>query len=155
MDIEGAGAVAAAAAGTLTGSTVAIIAALYLLGGFVKGTAAFGQPLIVIPLSSFFVPIPTAIAISVGPIIVSNLVQVFQNRSAFARMRRYWPFYLGIVAGIPLGFGPTPARGRGTNGRSRAPALVRATCRTAPTRAARDPAPRLVARRTPGAHHRR
>jgi len=104
MDIAGVGAVAASVEETLTLSTVAILAALYLLGGFVKGTAAFGQPLVVIPLSAFFVPIPTAIAISIGPIIVSNLVQLAQNRSAFPRVKRYWPFYLGIVAGMPLGF---------------------------------------------------
>lgn len=71
---------------------------IYLLGGFVKGAAAFGQPMVTIPLASFCLPVPTAIAISIAPVMAANVVQLIQNRRALSAARAYLPFYAALVA---------------------------------------------------------
>ncbi|MEJ8570274.1 sulfite exporter TauE/SafE family protein [Microbaculum marinum] len=82
---------------------LAALAAIYLLGGFVKGAAAFGQPLFTIPLSSLMLPVPTAIAISVVPVFVSNILQLFQNFAVWREALPYWPFYLTLLIGMVIG----------------------------------------------------
>lgn len=82
---------------------LAILALIYLLGGFVKGAAAFGQPLFTIPLSSLMLPVPTAIAISIVPVFVSNVVQLAQNYGAWREAKNYWTFYLSLVIGMSIG----------------------------------------------------
>ena len=82
---------------------LAVLAGIYVLGGFVKGAAAFGQPLFTIPLSSLFLPVPTAIAVSVTPVFVSNILQLFQNLSAWRAAKAYWPFYATLLIGMLVG----------------------------------------------------
>jgi len=82
---------------------LAILAAIYVVGGFVKGAAAFGQPLFVIPLSSLILPVPTAIAVSVTPVFVTNVVQLVQNIGVWREARPYWIFYAAILVGMVIG----------------------------------------------------
>ncbi|GAB3684740.1 TSUP family transporter [Salinisphaera aquimarina] len=86
--------------------TLAVVGALlliYLFGGFIKGAAAFGQPMMTIPLSSFFLPVPTAIAISIAPVMIANVVQLVQNRRAIGSTLVYWPFYLTLSISMMAG----------------------------------------------------
>ncbi|QPC41944.1 sulfite exporter TauE/SafE family protein [Kaustia mangrovi] len=87
----------------LTPETLLLLAAIYLLGGTVKGAAAFGQPLVTIPLSSFVLPVPAALAISTVPVFVSNIVQLVQNRHEWRDATHYWIFYLPLAAGMVVG----------------------------------------------------
>lgn len=87
----------------ITPLVLALLAAFYLFGGVVKGAASFGLPLMAIPLSAFLLPVPSAIAVSLLPVFVSNLVQITQNWSARHRLAGYWPFFLALVTAIPIG----------------------------------------------------
>jgi uncharacterized protein len=82
---------------------LAILALIYMIGGFVKGAAAFGQPLFTIPLSSMLLPVPTAIAVSLVPVFVSNVMQLVQNISAWREAKSYWPFYASLLIGMVIG----------------------------------------------------
>lgn len=90
----------------LTFAIVCALVVIYLFGGFIKGAAAFGQPMLTIPLSSFILPVPTAIAISIAPVVVANVVQLIQNRRAFPAVLAYGPFYLSLsiamIAGLAV-----------------------------------------------------
>jgi uncharacterized membrane protein YfcA len=83
--------------------TLAVLAAIYLLGGFVKGAAAFGQPLFTIPLSSLILPVHVAISVSLIPVFVSNILQLFQNLSAWREAKAYWLFYATLLIGMVIG----------------------------------------------------
>lgn len=87
----------------ITLSVVVALVVIYLLGGFIKGAAAFGQPMLTIPLSSFFVPVPVAIGISIAPVMVSNVVQLIQNRRAAGAVLAYLPFYTILAIAMAAG----------------------------------------------------
>lgn len=80
-----------------------LLAAIFVLGGFVKGAAAFGQPLFTVPLASLFLPVPTAIAVGLVPVFVSNVLQLVQNFSVWREAIGYWPFYLALTIGMAIG----------------------------------------------------
>lgn len=73
---------------------LAVVAVIFLLAGLVKGTASFGMPLVIIPLMSHMVPVPTAASLTVLPMLVSNAVQAYQTRRAAAVMKTVWPLYV-------------------------------------------------------------
>lgn len=77
------------------GGAVAM-AAIFFLAGLVKGTVAFGLPLVAVPLLAQLMPLPTAAALSILPIIASNLVQAVQTRRAAGVLRRLWPLFLAL-----------------------------------------------------------
>lgn len=89
--------------GLLEPRVLAVLVLIYVLGGFVKGAAAFGQPLLTIPLSSFILPVPMAIAVSLVPVFVANVLQVAQNFGAWREARAYWTFYVSLVIGMVIG----------------------------------------------------
>lgn len=72
----------------------AFIAGVFLVAGLVKGLAAFGIPLVTMPLLALMVPVPTAAALAVIPIFVSNLVQAAQMRAGLPVARRLWPVFV-------------------------------------------------------------
>lgn len=86
---------------TLT--VVAVLCALYVVGGFVKGAASFGQPMVTVSLGALFLPVPSAIAIAAIPAFASNLFQAWANRSAAPELKTYRLFYLLLAVGIVIG----------------------------------------------------
>lgn len=50
-----------------------------LMGGLVKGVLGFGMPLIALPLMVLVLPLPTAIALLVVPILTSNVQQIIMT----------------------------------------------------------------------------
>ncbi len=85
----------------LGGTTIGVggmiaMTATFLLAGVVKGAVGFGVPFITVPLLTQLVPVPTAAALSILPIITSNVVQAAQTRDAVGVMRRLWPLFLTL-----------------------------------------------------------
>ena len=78
-------------------------ALIYLLSGMVKGVLGIGLPLIGVPLLSFLVPVPTAIALLSIPILLSNIWQMFQGEGLGDAIRRFWPLLLTLMVGITIG----------------------------------------------------
>ncbi|MGX1308348.1 putative membrane protein YfcA [Amorphus suaedae] len=82
---------------------IAAILGLYVVGGFVKGAASFGQPMVTISVAVLFIPVPSAIAIAVVPSFLANLVQGYASREVAPQLKPYWPFYVALVTGILIG----------------------------------------------------
>lgn len=83
--------------------TALICAAALFLGGFTKGIAGLGLPMVAIPLLAFAVSLPTAVALLVLPTIVSNLFQAFQRGAFLPVVRRFWPLLVVFLPAIALG----------------------------------------------------
>ncbi|MEW5422298.1 TSUP family transporter [Amorphus sp. 3PC139-8] len=87
---------------TLT--VVAVLCVLYVAGGFVKGAASFGQPMVTVSLGALLLPVPSAIAVATIPAFASNIFQAWTSRQAVGELKTYRLFYLllalGLVAGL-------------------------------------------------------
>ncbi|MEM9725547.1 MAG: sulfite exporter TauE/SafE family protein [Pseudomonadota bacterium] len=68
-------------------------AAVFVLGGYVKGAIGFALPLIAVSGSATLVDAQTAVGMIVLPVLLSNLVQAFRQGVAalLVTARRFWP----------------------------------------------------------------
>ncbi len=82
-----------------------LIAAVFLLAGFVKGVIGLGLPTVSMGLLAVTMPPSSAIAIVIVPAIVTNIWQTFVGPYLRDIVRRLWPLMLGTVAGIWLNAG--------------------------------------------------
>jgi uncharacterized membrane protein YfcA len=82
-----------------------LIAAAFLLAGFIKGVLGLGLPTVSMGLLAVMMPPGQAIAIVIVPAIVTNIWQTFGGPYLRDIMRRLWPLMLGTVAGIWLNAG--------------------------------------------------
>jgi len=73
------------------------------LGGFSKGALGVGLPLVSIPILSFFMPVPQALAILTVPIFITNIWQAIHGGHVRVVIRRFWPMALALAAGIGAG----------------------------------------------------
>src|SRR5687768_6535026 len=74
-----------------------------LLSGLVKGILALGLPLVGMPLLTLVVELPTAIAILMIPLVLSNLLQAIEGRGTLAMLKRFWPVIICLIGGTFLG----------------------------------------------------
>lgn len=86
-------------------SMLVLIAAAFLLAGFIKGVIGLGLPTVSMGLLAVTMPPSQAIAIVIVPAIVTNIWQTFGGPYLRDIMRRLWPLMLGTVAGIWLNAG--------------------------------------------------
>jgi uncharacterized membrane protein YfcA len=86
-------------------SMLVLIAAAFLLAGFIKGVLGLGLPTVSMGLLAVTMPPSQAIAIVIVPAIVTNIWQTFGGPYLRDIMRRLWPLMLGTVAGIWLNAG--------------------------------------------------
>ena len=82
-----------------------IIAAAFLLAGFVKGVIGLGLPTVSMGLLAVTMAPGQAIAIVIVPAIVTNVWQTFGGPYLRDIMRRLWPLMAGTVIGIWLNAG--------------------------------------------------
>lgn len=87
----------------LSAGDVALIYAMFVLGGMVKGLAGFGMPLVVVSTLANVLPVPLVLAINILPPVVLNLWQLDSLPLAREVLRRFWLVPLGIGAGTTLG----------------------------------------------------
>jgi uncharacterized membrane protein YfcA len=80
-----------------------IVCLAFTLGGFVKGISAFGLPTVAVPIMVFFVPLPTAVAIMILPMMVTNFIQMLVTGQIKSSILRHWRLYLGLFLGLPIG----------------------------------------------------
>jgi uncharacterized protein len=79
-----------------------LIAAAFLLAGFVKGVLGLGLPTVAMGLLAVSMPPPQALAIVVVPAVVTNIWQTFVGPYLRDIIRRLWPLMIGTVIGIWL-----------------------------------------------------
>jgi uncharacterized membrane protein YfcA len=89
----------------MTDPILFIIAAVFLLAGFVKGTIGMGLPTVAIGLLATRMPPAHALAIVIVPAIVTNIWQTFAGPYLRDILRRLWPLMIGTALGIWSGAG--------------------------------------------------
>jgi uncharacterized protein len=79
-----------------------LIAAAFLLAGFVKGVIGLGLPTVSMGLLAVTMPPSHALAIVIVPAIITNIWQTFVGPYLRDIIRRLWPLMAGTVVGIWL-----------------------------------------------------
>jgi hypothetical protein len=74
---------------------LSLIAAVFLLAGFVKGVIGLGLPTIAMGLLALIMPTSKAAALLIVPSLVTNAWQMFTGGNLAALLRRPWPMLLG------------------------------------------------------------
>ena len=82
-----------------------LIAAVFLLAGFVKGAIGMGLPTVAMGLLAVTMQPSRALAIVIVPAIVTNIWQTFVGPYLRDIIRRLWPLMVGTVIGIWLNSG--------------------------------------------------
>jgi uncharacterized membrane protein YfcA len=82
-----------------------LIAAAFLLAGFIKGALGLGLPTVSMGLLAVTMPPAQALAIVIVPAIVTNIWQTFVGPYLRDIIRRLWPLMVGTVIGIWLNAG--------------------------------------------------
>jgi len=83
---------------TVLGCALALAA-----GGIVKGVISLGLPLVGMPLLTLAVDVPTAVAILMIPLVLSNLIQAIEGRGTLAMIKRFWPLIICLIGGTFAG----------------------------------------------------
>ena len=81
---------------------LAYIAVVFIAGGLVKGVAGFGLPLTTVPLLALVVPLPTAVAWTLIPLMVSQVAQLIECRRGAGVLRTIWPLMAGLGIALVL-----------------------------------------------------
>jgi len=89
----------------MTDSFLLLIAAIFMLAGFIKGTLGLGLPTVAMGLLAVTMPPGQAIAIVIVPAIITNIWQTFVGPYLRDIIRRLWPLMAGTVIGIWLNAG--------------------------------------------------
>jgi len=82
-----------------------LIAAAFLLAGFIKGVIGLGLPTVSMGLLAVTMPPARALAIVIVPAIVTNIWQTFGGPYLRDIIRRLWPLMAGTALGIWLNAG--------------------------------------------------
>lgn len=82
-----------------------LIAAVFLIAGFVKGVVGLGLPTVSMGLLAVSMAPGRAIAIVIVPAIVTNIWQTFAGPHLRDILRRLWPLMVGTVIGCWLNAG--------------------------------------------------
>lgn len=80
-----------------------MLALAMLGGGFVKGVHGIGLPLVSVPILSAALPVQTAIAVTLLPILATNVYQVRLGRDVLPIARRFSLLLGGLAVGILIG----------------------------------------------------
>jgi uncharacterized membrane protein YfcA len=81
----------------------ALILAIYLAAGFVKGALGFGLPTVAITVLPFLIPVEEALALNALVIAVTNLQQIVQAGATREGFAAGWPMMLGMALMVPVG----------------------------------------------------
>ena len=84
---------------------VAMVTATFLLAGLVKGVIGMGLPSVAIGLLAIVMSPAQAVAIMLGPSLITNVWQMLIGPHLIPLLRRLWLLLVGSVIGIWLGGG--------------------------------------------------
>jgi len=93
---------------------LALVCAVFALGGFVKGVIGLGLPTVTMGILSVFIAPAQAAALLVVPSLVTNAWQI-GGAGAWLLMRRLAPMLIGVCAGVWIGAGWLAAAGPGAS----------------------------------------
>lgn len=81
---------------------VAIVAAVFLAAGAVKGVLGMGLPTLAMGLLGLFMPVATAASLLTIPSLMTNLWQMLSGPRLPAVLQRLWSMQVGIAGGVAL-----------------------------------------------------
>jgi uncharacterized protein len=84
---------------------IILIAAVFLLAGFIKGVLGLGLPTVAMGLLAVTMQPSRALAIVIVPAVITNIWQTFGGPYLRDIIRRLWPLMVGTVVGIWLNAG--------------------------------------------------
>jgi uncharacterized membrane protein YfcA len=79
------------------------LVAAFLFGGIVKGVVGIGLPLVLVPLTTQFLDVQTAIGLLTVPMIATNIGQAAEGGHTLPAIRRLAPILVTLVAGTLIG----------------------------------------------------
>lgn len=79
-------------------SVLGLVAIAFLFGGIVKGLSGIGLPMVALPILSFGIDVPTAVAMTMAPILITNGWQALAGGRLLEVVRRFWPMQLVMAA---------------------------------------------------------
>src|SRR4051794_4113872 len=82
---------------------IIIVAAILFAASMTKGIIGVGLPIVVVPLLSMVVPLPTAVAIVAIPLVLTNLAQAYAGDPVPVALKALWPILAGTAAGLIAG----------------------------------------------------
>lgn len=77
--------------------------AIFVVGGFVKGTLGFGLPLVTMAILPLMIPVEFALALNAMILPITNLAQLIQLGRLNETFYRFRYLNIGIVLGVPVG----------------------------------------------------
>lgn len=83
--------------------TLALLTAVFVLGGVVKGALGFGLPLMTMAILPFIVPVEFALAVNALVLPFTNIAQFMQAKRMRETVHRFRPMLLGVALGVPMG----------------------------------------------------
>lgn len=86
-------------------TSIALIAGVLTLAGFVKGVVGLGLPTVTLALLTATLGIEAAMALMLLPSLVTNLWQAVTGGALAELLRRLWPFLLALAVGTLLASG--------------------------------------------------
>ena len=84
-------------------AALAGLAAVFLFGGVVKGVTGVGLPLVLVPLTAQFLPLPSTIILLSMAMVVTNITQAAEGGHTIATIRALWPILVALIAGTVIG----------------------------------------------------
>jgi len=79
------------------------LAAIFVLGGVVKGVTGVGLPLVLVPLTAQFVDMPVTVALLTIPMVATNVTQALEGGHTAAAIHRLLPVLVSLVIGLFVG----------------------------------------------------
>lgn len=89
----------------MTAGQIALIAAVFLLAGTVKGLIGLGLPTIAMGLLGLVMPPAEAAVLLLVPSMVTNVGQLLAGPALRPLVTRLWPMFVGVVGGTWAGVG--------------------------------------------------
>lgn len=87
----------------LTFEVIALVTLTFLFGGFVKGTIGLGLPVVALAAMAAPLGVKAAMAIMLGPCIITNIWQALAGPSFGELFKRLWSYFLAAVVGVWFG----------------------------------------------------
>lgn len=82
---------------------LAVIALAFVVGGLAKGLIGGGLPSIVVPIMAIVVDPAFAAAVTLVPVLATNLWQAVDGRLFMPVLRRFWVFLACLFLGVTVG----------------------------------------------------
>jgi len=87
----------------LPAAEIVALVVVFVFGGVVKGVTGVGLPLVLVPLTAQFLPVPVAVAMLTVPMVATNVTQAMEGGHTAAAIKQLLPILVCVVIGLLIG----------------------------------------------------